>query len=226
MKWSKLAGGCVLLIMIISIPAPVSAGSSSTSFAWQNGLIIHTHSENHDFWVPGANTEAYLILTLMSKGATVKFYDLTVFIKLITETNVTGQITINDPWKYPGDTIRVKGSFNLTPEMINNAGWETYRSSYIYWIESNVRLSNGDNVTLSSFEVESTTLTMSTITILAFWPFPPIILMFGVYWLGAYGLTRFNERYLELEAAEREAAKKKKDDDKATKTTDDKSSDA
>lgn len=133
-------------------------------------------------------------------GSVADFQELVFQATVMTETNYTGEMTINNPWTAVGDEARVVAQFVIDKEDVNDAGWDMYVATFFYSFSILVKLTGGDELRLTTYVYEGTPLSISTFSFIVLWPFPPILLMAGVYWLLYIGLRRFNRRYEGLDS--------------------------
>jgi len=196
--------GLVVLFIICQLPMQVEAGRSAKTPTWQSGLQISLHVENNDFWTTGSVSEIFFVLKLLDAGPVVDFKSLIFEITLVTEINYTGEFTVSNPWNAVGDESRIVGRFTVASEDINNAGWDIYMGSFYYNFSVIADTPDGDDIRFYTHVYEGTPLSISTFSFIVFWPFPPIILMAGVYWALYFGLKRFDKRYEGLDSVDAE----------------------
>ena len=192
--------GIVVLFLVCQMPIHADAGRSGRTPTWQSGLQIDVDVENNDYWTTGSVSEIYFTLRLLNVGPVVDFKSLIFDITVVTDVNYTGRFTIADPWNTVGDESRIVGRFMIASEDINNADWDIYMGSFYYNFSVIADTTDTDNLRFYTHVYEGTPLNISTISFIVFWPFPPIILMAGVYWGLYFGLKRFNKRYEGLES--------------------------
>ncbi|TFG26611.1 hypothetical protein EU527_19565 [Candidatus Thorarchaeota archaeon] len=193
----------LILVIVCQLPVQVEAGRSEQTLYWQCGLRIRVQVENNDFWTTDSVSEIYFILTLLDRGNITEIQALIFEITVVTETNYTGQITVNNPWSAVGDETRLVGKFSIDKEDVNNAGWDIYMASFHYNFSLFVEFEGGEEMRLYTHVYDGTPLSISTFSFIVFWPFPPIILMGTIYWVLYFGLRRFNRRYEGLESDSR-----------------------
>ncbi|MFX1580283.1 MAG: hypothetical protein ACFFBJ_11585 [Promethearchaeota archaeon] len=193
----------LVMLMICQVPIQVDAGRSSWKPTWTYyGLQLKLLVENNDYWTTESVSELFFIFTLLDEGDIVDFKELTFEITLVTETNYTGEFSVEDPWNVVGDETRIVCQFDLLNEDVNNAGWDIYMASFYYSFEIIVDTETEHNLKLYTNVIKGTPLSISTFKFIVFWPFPPIILMCCVYWGLYFGLKKFNKRYEGLEKIE------------------------
>jgi hypothetical protein len=199
MRGNGVALGLVVLFIICQLPLQVDAGRSDGTDSWQNGLKFSVFVENNDFWTTNSVSEIFFVLTLLDAGSIIDFKTLIFEITLVTETNYTGEFTVIDPWNAVGDQVRIVGQFTLKNEDVNNAGWDIYMGSFYYNYSVIADTTENNDIRFYTHVNRGTPLSISTFSFIVFWPFPPIILMTGVFWVAYFGLKRFNKRYEGLE---------------------------
>jgi hypothetical protein len=192
-----------LVVVLCLLPAPVEAGRGSQTLRWQNGLRISVQFENNDYWTTNQISEIYFTLTLLDLGTVADFQELVFRITLVTISNHTGEIRVTNPWNEVNDAVRVVARFNVTPEQVNYAGWDTYMAEFYYDFSVFVEMDDGEEMELYTHVYDGTPLTISTFSFIVFWPFPPIVLMCFVYWGLYFGLKKFNARYKGSKEVER-----------------------
>ncbi|TFG10300.1 hypothetical protein EU538_02380 [Candidatus Thorarchaeota archaeon] len=193
----------VIVLLALSYPVmPVTALRASPTFTWQCGLRISCHVENHDFWTTGVPGQIFIRLKLLETGTVEQFVDLTVRVVLHTEKVHIAQSVIPSPWNKIGDEHHLTAEFNLTSEEVNHAEWDTYEAQYYYQINQTVMVEGGEELNLYMDPRGPYPITISTYSFIVYWPFPVIILMMTIYWVGLFALRRFNRRYVGLEERE------------------------
>lgn len=192
----------IMCILITQTPQYAEAGRSSSIFSWQCGLRIGVEFENSDYWITDSVSEIFFTLTLVDAGNVTDFYYLIFRIWLVTETIDYGQSVINDLWSAEGDAVRIVSRFVVTPEQINNAEWDTYYGTFFYNFSLGTTVTGSGDMELYTLDHEGTTLTMSTLQFMSLWPFPPILVMGALFWIGFIVVRKFNSRYDELREIE------------------------
>lgn len=210
--------GIVILFILCQTPIQVDAGRTGHTLTWtQKGLKINVQVENNDFWTTDSVSEIFFILTLLDAGQVVDFKTLEFQITLVLEINYTGIIVVDDPWNAVGDVTRIVGQFSIASEDVNNAGWDIYMGSFYYNFSVIADTEESHDLIFPTLAYEGTPLNISVFSFIVFWPFPPIVLMLGVYWILYFGLKRFNKRY---EGLESDIAKKNQTSNVVPPTTD------
>lgn len=208
MRGKGVVLGLLVLFIICQFPMQVEAGRSERTVRWECGVKIGFLVENNDFWTTDSVSELYFVLRLLEVGSVADFQALVFQATVMTETNYTGEMTINNPWSAVGDEARVVAQFVIDKEDVNNAGWDIYVAAFFYSFSILVKLAGGDELRLITYVYEGTPLSISTFSFIVLWPFPPILLMAAVYWLLYIGLRRFNRRYEGLDTQESGEANK------------------
>ncbi|TFF96813.1 hypothetical protein EU546_00575 [Candidatus Thorarchaeota archaeon] len=191
----------VLLALSYSF-LPVTALRAGPTLTWQCGLKMDIHIENHDFWTTGVPGQIFIRLKLLETGTVEQFVNLTMRVMLHTERVHIAQSVIPSPWNEVGDEHHLTAQFNLTPEEVNHAGWDTYQAQYYYQVNQTVILEGGEELILYMDPRGPYPITISTYSFIVYWPFPVIILMMTIYWIGLFALRIFNRRYVGLEKDE------------------------
>jgi hypothetical protein len=88
--------------------------------------------------------------------------------------------------------------------MINYTAWDTYLGRCYYQLNQSV-IVNGTFEQNCYTEIrEANKINISTVSYFVYWPYPPIIIMGVIYWTLFLVLRRFNKRYIEVKAFEKE----------------------
>ncbi len=207
MRGTGVILGIVLLFILVQMPIQADAGQTGRTPTWQNGLQIDVDVENSDYWATGSVSEIFFTLTLLDVGSITDFKSLIFEVTVMTEINYTGTFTVIDPWDTVGDESRIVGRFTVTNEDVNNAGWDIYMASFYYNFSVMADTTSDTDIRFYTHVYEGTPLNISTFSFIVFWPFPPIVLMAGVYWSLYIGLKRFNKRFEGLESNNTETEK-------------------
>jgi len=192
--------GLIVILILCQLPLKVDAGRSGITPTWQNGLKINVAVENNDYWTTDSVSEIFFILTLLDAGEITDFKSLIFEITVMTQVNYTGVFNVSNPWNAVGDESRIVGYFTIAAEDVNNAGWDIYMGSFYYNFSVIADTADSTNHRFYTYVYEGTPLNISTFSFIVFWPFPPIILMCGVYWALYVGLKQFNKRYESLDS--------------------------
>jgi len=184
----------LVVLMLISAQPRAEALRGDSTLNWNCGLQLHLLVENNDYWTTGVVSDIYVVVTLLDTGLVTDFLELIVTICVITERVDLGTISVLAPWDEPGDKVHVVGHFNITADLVNNAGWDIYMAHFYVQLNCSVRIQGGETLDLYSHK-DVYTINVSTLPFIVLWPFPPIVLMMLVYWIGYFGLKRFNRRY-------------------------------
>lgn len=193
-KWALV--GSLALVLLMLVQPQVAAIRTEVSPEWDCGLHVHMLIEDHDMWATGATSDIYVVLTLLDVGSVIEFLNLLVTICVTTEIVHLGQMSIPSPWDEPGDRLHIVGHFNITADEVNNAGWDIYYGEFYVQLNYTVRLQGGEVWELYTHPYGPYLINISTFSFVVLWPFPPIILMMTIYWVGLFGLRKFNRRYL------------------------------
>ena len=195
MRGKGVVLGLLVLFILCQFPMQVEAGRSERTLSWECGVKVHILVENNDFWTTDSVSELFFVLRLLEVGSVADFQELAFQATVMTKTNYTGEMIINNPWTTVGDEARVVARFVIDKEDVNSAGWDVYVAAFFFSFSILVRLAGGDELRLVTYVYEGTPLSISTFSFIVLWPFPPILLMAAVYWLLYIGLRRFNRRY-------------------------------
>ena len=186
----------IILLFVGTVVQPVSAGWSTDTLRWEySGVRVAVDIENVDYATPGIPLDVYLRFTLKDVGIVSEFRYMVIEVMLITETVYLAHSVIYSPWNKVGDVMNLKVSFNVTVNDIKNAGWDMYETGFYYQLNQSVRFIDGAYQLLYTGWRGPYHVGFSTFQFIIYWPWPPIILMTCVYWLGFFGLDRFNRRY-------------------------------
>ncbi|MHA1948898.1 MAG: hypothetical protein ACW987_03430 [Candidatus Thorarchaeota archaeon] len=131
----------------------------------------------------------------METGTVIEFESLTCAVYVVTEEVDISIVTIDNPWNDPGDEVKLTTQFTITPEQINNTGWEFYMAEFYYQINQSTIVDGGGRVNHMTSLKGPYVLNMSTEQLAVLWPYPPIFLMMFIYWGLFVGLRKFNRRY-------------------------------
>ncbi|MHA1807249.1 MAG: hypothetical protein ACTSX2_06715 [Candidatus Thorarchaeota archaeon] len=151
--------------------------------------------ENIDYATPGIPLDVYFRFTLKDVGKVSEFRYMIIEVMLVTETVYLAHTIIYNPWSQVGDTLNLKVSFNVTTDDIKNAEWDMYETGFYYQLNQSVHFLSGGYQLLYTGWRGPYHVGFSTYQFIIYWPWPPIILMTCVYWLGFFGLDKFNRRY-------------------------------
>lgn len=196
MKRNWVLLGLVVLCMTTLVCTPVSAFRSQVTMRSDyTGLRYQIICENADAWSTGQEYAVYITLTLLEMGTVLDFESLTLAIYLVTEIVQWDIITLNDPWSEIGDKIRFTAHFTVTPEQVNNSVWDIYQAYIYYQINQSVILEGGLDFSTYTNLLGPLQVGVSTLSFWTYWPYPPILLMMGIYYGGFFGLRKFNRRY-------------------------------
>jgi len=190
----------VLAIVMLQMPLAIDAGHSGRKLTWSNGLQINVDVENIDFWATDSVSKLFFSLKLLDIGPILDFKTLIMEVTVVTKINYTDVITIDDPWTSVGDVSKVTAEFTISHNDINGTGWDTYQTNFYYNFSVITDMEGYTDIRYYTNVYEGTPLTISTLSYIVYWPFPPIILVAAVFWVLYIVLRKFNKRYEGLDA--------------------------
>ena len=192
-KWVFL--GLVVLCITTLVCTPVSAFRSQQTLSWDCGLKYQLIVENADAWSTGQEYAVHITLTLLEIGIVLDFESVTFAVYLVTEDVQVYIQTINDHWSEIGDKVRFTALFTVTPEQVNNSVWDIYQARIYYQVNQSVILDGNRELNCYMSIRGPLPVGISTLSFWTLWPYPPILLMMGIYYGGFFGLRKFNRRY-------------------------------
>jgi hypothetical protein len=190
----------LLSIMVLQMPTLIDAGHSGRYLSWEDGLRINVDVENIDFWITGSVSKIFFSLSLLNEGLVEDFKTLIMEVNVVTEANYTDIMTIDDPWNNVGEILKVAAEFTIANEDVNSTTMSTYEAMFYYNFSVIVDIEGYSDLRYYTHVYEGTPLTISAISLFAFWPFPPIIMVASIFWVLYFVLRRFNKRYEGLES--------------------------
>ncbi len=190
----------VFTLIMFQVPMPIDAGHSGRKLTWNSGLQIDVDVENIDYWATESVSKLFFTLKLLNAGIIEDFKTLVMQVTVVTEVNYTEIITVNNPWNSVGDVSKVVAEFTISSEDISGTGWDTYEAMFYYNLSVFADIPSYTDVQYWTYAYEGTPLTISTLSYIVFWPFPPIILVGSVFWILYFVVRKFNKRYEDLES--------------------------
>lgn len=195
MKRRAVFLGLLALCMTALVVTPVSAFRYQETLSWDCGLKYQIVCENVDAWSTGQEYPVYVTITLLEKGIINDFESVTFAIYLVTEDVQVYVQTMDDHWSEIGDKVRFTALITVTPEQVNNSVWDIYQARIYFQVNQSVILDGGRDINCYMDPRGPLHVGISTLSFWTLWPYPPIILMMGIYFGGFVGLRKFNRRY-------------------------------
>lgn len=195
MKRKRVVYGLLILCMIPLVCTPVSAFYYQETVSWECGLKYRVLVENIDIWSTDKQYAVYVTLTLLEIGIIQSFESVTCALYLHTNDVVTSVQTINNHWSEIGDVVRFTSFFTVTPDQVNNSGWNINDAEIFYQVNMSVLLDGNFEQNCYMNPRGPIHIQISTMSFMDSWLFIIIFIMTGIYYGGFIGLRNFNKRY-------------------------------
>lgn len=187
--------GLVLMVLISGMPYSVNALTADRTLTSVYGYKVAMHIENSDYGVAGKPYVIFMRFTLLEFGEVKEFIKFDLVLRFETEVIYLSHFGLINPWSAEGDHIDLVGKVTVDPAHINFSGIELYETRYYIKFSITVRLQNNDVKTQYTDWIGPNHASVSTMSLMAIWPWPPIIIMTSLYWIGLLIVRRFNKRY-------------------------------
>lgn len=219
MKRKGVVYGLLVLCMSSLVCTPVSAYFYQETLSWDCGLKYRILIENVDIWSTDKEYAVYVTLTLLEIGIVQGFQSVTCALFLHTNDVLTTVQTINNHWSEIGDQVQFTSYFTVTPDQVNNTGWNINDAEIFFQINMSVLMDGGRELNCYMDPRGPIHIQVSTMSFMDTWLFTIIIIMIGIYYGGFYGLKRFNSRYDWFEGKRKKQSIIDITDDKITSTS-------
>ena len=187
--------GLLVLCMTPLVCTPVSAFYRQETVSWDCGLKYGIVVENIDIWSTDKEYAVYVTLTLLEVGIVQGFESVTCALYLHTNDVVVSVQTINDHWSEVGDVVRFTSYFTVTPDQVNNSGWNLNNLEIFYQVNMSVIMDGNRELNCYMDPRGPLHIQVSTMSFMDSWIFIIIFIMMGIYFGGFIGLRKFNKRY-------------------------------